>query len=86
MIKSIDDITEVEMYTTSKTFEEVLVEYWGETAIISEIGDIDETLESSITYAVYNDEIDEQAQLGSITEIYRDNEVVCLRVLREIMN
>src|SRR5699024_9220425 len=57
MIKTLEDITELEVVVTDMTHEEVLTKYWGEQAFSSMLGD-DEDIDNSLMYAVYNDEID----------------------------
>lgn len=51
MIKTLEDITELEVIVTDMTHEEVLTKYWGEQAFSSMLGD-DEDIENSLMYAV----------------------------------
>jgi len=85
MIKTLEDITELELVVTDMTHEEVLTKYWGEQAWSDIFGD-DEDIENSLMYAVYNDEIDEYFQLGTVTEILNEeNECIAIKVYREII-
>lgn len=46
----------------------------------------DDDTENSLVYAVYNDEIDDYFQLGTITEILNGkNEYTAIKVYREII-
>lgn len=85
MIKTLEDITELELVVTDMTHEEVLTKYWGEQAFSSMLGD-DEDIENSLMYAVYNDKIDDYFQLGTLTEILNeDNECIAIKVYREVI-
>lgn len=85
MIKTLEDITELEVVITDMTHEEVLTKYWGEQAFSSMLGD-DEDIENSLMYAVYNDEIDDYFQLGTLTEILNEeNECIAIKVCREVI-
>lgn len=85
MIKTLEDITELEVVVTDMTHEEVLTKYWGEQAFSSMLGD-DEDIDNSLMYAVYNDEIDDYFQLGTLTEILnKDNECIAIKVYREVI-
>lgn len=85
MIKTLEDITELEVVVTDMTHEEVLTKYWGEQAFSSMLGD-DEDIENSLIYAVYNDEIDDYFQLGTLTEILNEeNECIAIKVYREVI-
>lgn len=85
MIKTLEDITELEVVVTDMTHEEVLTKYWGEQAFSSMLGD-DEDIENSLMYAVYNDEIDDYFQLGTLTEILNEeNECIAIKVYREVI-
>jgi len=85
MIKTLEDITELEVVVTDMTHEEVLAKYWGEQAFSSMLGD-DEDIENSLMYAVYNDEIDDYFQLGTLTEILNEeNECIAIKVYREVI-
>ncbi|HLR73502.1 MAG TPA: hypothetical protein VK073_04730 [Pseudogracilibacillus sp.] len=85
MIKTLEDITELEVIVTDMTHEEVLTKYWGEQAFSSMLGD-DEDIENSLMYAVYNDEIDDYFQLGTLTEILNEeNECIAIKVYREVI-
>jgi len=85
VIKTLDDITELELVVTDMTHDEVLTKYWGEQAFSSMFGD-DEDIENSLMYAVYNDEIDDYFQLGTLTEILNEeNECIAIKVYREVI-
>lgn len=85
MIKTLEDITELEVVITDMTHEEVLTKYWGEQAFSSMLGD-DEDIDNSLMYAVYNDEIDDYFQLGTLTEILNEeNECIAIKVCREVI-
>lgn len=85
MIKTLEDITELEVVVTDMTHEEVLTKYWGEQAFSSMLGD-DEDIDNSLMYAVYNDEIDDYFQLGTLTEILNgENECIAIKVYREVI-
>lgn len=85
MIKTLEDITELEVVITDMTHEEVLTKYWGEQAFSSMLGD-DEDIDNSLMYAVYNDEIDDYFQLGTLTEILNEeNECIAIKVYREVI-
>ena len=85
MIKTLEDITELEVIVTDMTHEEVLTKYWGEQAFSSMLGD-DEDIDNSLMYAVYNDEIDDYFQLGTLTEILNEeNECIAIKVYREVI-
>lgn len=85
MIKTLEDITELEVVVTDMTHEEVLTKYWGEQAFSSMLGD-EEDIDNSLMYAVYNDEIDDYFQLGTLTEILNEeNECIAIKVYREVI-
>lgn len=85
MIKTLEDITELEVVVTDMTHEEVLTKYWGEQAFSSMLGD-EEDIDNSLMYAVYNDEIDDYFQLGTLTEILNEeNECIAIKVCREVI-
>lgn len=85
MIKTLEDITELEVVITDMTHEEVLTKYWGEQAFSSMLGD-EEDIDNSLMYAVYNDEIDDYFQLGTLTEILNEeNECIAIKVCREVI-
>ena len=85
MIKTLEDITELEVVVTDMTHEKVLTKYWGEQAFSSMLGD-DEDIDNSLMYAVYNDEIDDYFQLGTLTEILNEeNECIAIKVYREVI-
>lgn len=85
MIKTLEDITELEVIVTDMTHEEVLTKYWGEQAFSSMLGD-EEDIDNSLMYAVYNDEIDDYFQLGTLTEILNEeNECIAIKVCREVI-
>ena len=78
-------ITELEVVVTDMTHEEALTKYWGEQAFSSMLGD-DEDIDNSLMYAVYNDEIDDYFQLGTLTEILNEeNECIAIKVYREVI-
>lgn len=73
MLKTLEDITELNsMIEADLSHDEVLKKYWGDCAWSSMFGD-DEEIENSLMYAVYNDEIDDSVQLGTLTEILDEN-------------
>ena len=85
MIKTLEDITELELVVIDMTHDEVLTKYWGEHAFSSMLGDA-EDIQNSLTYAVYNDKIDDYFQLGTITEISNEeNECIALKIYREVI-
>ena len=85
MIKTLEDITELEVVITDMTHEEVLTKCWGEQAFSSMLGD-EEDIDNSLMYAVYNDEIDDYFQLGTLTEILNEeNECIAIKVCREVI-
>lgn len=73
MLKTLEDITELNITIEADlSHDQVLKKYWGNYAWSSMFGD-DEERENSLMYAVYNDEIDDSVQLGTLTEILDDN-------------
>jgi len=82
-MKQLENITFLETTVTDMTHDEVLTEFWGNEAWSNMFGD-DEDIDNSLMYAVYNDEIAENIQLGTITEIYNnDNELIGIKVYRD---
>lgn len=76
MIKTLEDITELEItIEVNLTHDEVIKKYWGDSAWSSAFRD-DKNTENSLMYAVYNDEISEEFQFGTLTEILDENNKV----------
>jgi len=84
-MNTIKDITFLETIETDITHEEALTKYWGKNAWSNMFGD-DENIENSLMYAVYNDEIADNLQLGTITEIYDKNaNLIDIKIYRDLM-
>lgn len=86
MILDLESITYLETVEFGMSHKEVLKKYWGENAFSSEIEE-DEEDSHTIIYAVYNDDIDDYFQLGTITEILDSDNLtlLALKVYREVM-
>ena len=86
MILELEDITYLETVEVAMSHKEVLNKYWGENAFSAEVEE-DEEESHTITYDVFNNDINPDFQLGTITEILDiENEtLLALKVYREVM-
>lgn len=89
IILDLESITYLETVEFGMSHKEVLKKYWGANAFSSEVEDDEENEENSntIRYDVFNNDIDSDFQLGTITEILdTDNlTLLALKVYREVM-
>lgn len=81
--QKIEDITYLELSLAPLNHYEALKQYWGEQAYSALLEDDSE--DNYLIYAIYNDELDETTQLGTLTEIYdtSGNQLVT-KIYREI--
>lgn len=86
MALKLEDVTYLEKVVLGMSHEEALTEFWGDTAFSSEIEE-DEEYSHTIIYAVYNDDIDDYHQLGTLTEIFdiENEELLAIKIYREVM-
>lgn len=86
IVESISGFEDCETVPATKGHHETVEEYWGDMAWSSELDDTATDEENARIYAVYNDEIDDYCQLGTITEIYdEEGDVIEYILNRELI-